>query len=74
MEHPGWILVPWAVFALAAALKAWRLFAGVRQLGRPAVRNTGHDIGRDTGHDTERDTEQFRSRLERSWQRQQLNT
>lgn len=62
MEHPGWILVPWAVFALAAALKAWRLFAGVRQLGRPAA------------SDTVRDIQQFRSRLERSWQRQQLNT
>ncbi|MEB3276476.1 MAG: hypothetical protein VKM92_05855 [Cyanobacteriota bacterium] len=58
MEHPGWILVPWAVFALAAAIKAWRLFASVRQATQGPRPNT----------------EQFRSRLERIWQRQQLNT
>lgn len=58
MEHPGWILVPWAVFALAAAVKVWRLFAGVRQARRGARSNT----------------EQFRTTLERIWQRQQLNT
>ncbi|MEB3172810.1 MAG: hypothetical protein VKL97_02990 [Cyanobacteriota bacterium] len=30
MNGPGWILVPWAVFAIAAGIKAWRLWRGVR--------------------------------------------
>lgn len=63
MEHPGWILVPWAVFALAVAVKVWRLFGGVRRAARRGM----------PLHATA-NTEQFRTTLERIWQRQQLNT
>ena len=51
MEQPLWLLVPWAVFALALGFKFWRVTALVRQhlLASPAS------------------TEQVRQRLERIW-------
>jgi hypothetical protein len=55
MDHPLWMLVPWAVFALALGVKAWRfgtLFR--RQLGPAPTR-----------------TELARQRLERLWQQDQ---
>jgi len=33
MTNPSWILVPWAVFALAAGIKFWRLTSAWRQRG-----------------------------------------
>jgi len=38
-EHPLWMLVPWAVFAVAAGLKFWRLTSAWRQRG-PSSTNT----------------------------------
>lgn len=55
MEHPLWMLVPWAVFACAAAIKFWRLTALFRK----------HLVG------SPNPTEQFRQRLERLWQKDQ---
>ncbi len=55
MNHPLWMLVPWAVFAVAAGLKFWRLGLLLRRnrLGTPAT------------------TEQMRQALERSWAKDQ---
>lgn len=55
IAHPIWTLVPWAVFAVAAGIKFWRLTALFRQrvLGIPAS------------------TEQVRQNLERIWQKDQ---
>jgi hypothetical protein len=55
MNHPLWMLVPWAVFAVAAGLKMWRLGLLLRRnrLGIPAT------------------TEQMRRALERSWAKDQ---
>ena len=55
MEHPLWMLVPWAVFAIGAGLKFWRLTALFRRhlLGTPSK------------------TERFRQSLERVWQKDQ---
>lgn len=56
MQHPAWILVPWAVFALAAAIKVWRLWGTLRRrLVAPAS-----------------GSERFRQSLERIWQRDSL--
>jgi len=55
MNHPLWMLVPWAVFALAAGVKFWRLTNAWRQRG--AVR--------------EASTDQFRRSLERIWAQDQ---
>lgn len=33
MTNPLWMLVPWAVFAVAAGLKFWRLTSAWRQRG-----------------------------------------
>ena len=57
MGGPGWILVPWAVFAIAAGLKAWRLWSSVRQKAATRVRST----------------EECRRLLERSWQSASVN-
>jgi len=55
MDNPLWMLVPWAVFALAAGLKFWRLNSLFRKhlLGIPSQ------------------TERFRQRLERIWEEDQ---
>jgi hypothetical protein len=37
MERPVWILLPWAIFALAMGLKVWRLYWAVRRSAWPAV-------------------------------------
>lgn len=31
MDHPAWLLVPWAVFALAALVKVWQITALFRR-------------------------------------------
>ena len=33
MSNPLWMLVPWAVFAVAAGVKFWRLTSAWRQRG-----------------------------------------
>jgi hypothetical protein len=55
MERPIWMLVPWAVFAIAAGIKFWRFAAVVRRqlVARPAT------------------TAQARKSLERIWNRDQ---
>ncbi|MCP9782089.1 hypothetical protein KBY83_01990 [Cyanobium sp. WKJ7-Wakatipu] len=55
MSNPLWMLVPWAVFAIAAGIKFWRLTSLFRR----------HLIGAPSG------TEQFRSSLERAWTKDQ---
>ncbi len=52
---PLWMLVPWAVFALAAGLKFWRVTTLFRR----------HLLG-----DTTK-TERFRQSLERNWEKDQ---
>jgi hypothetical protein len=55
MENPLWMLVPWAVFAVAAGLKFWRITTLFRKnLLRVPSR-----------------TERFRQALERIWIRDQ---
>ena len=51
IAHPLWTLVPWAVFALAAGLKFWKITAVFR-------RRTLSTVG---------STDQFRQTLERIW-------
>ena len=53
MDSPLWMLVPWAVFAVAAGWKFWRVTALFRRylLGAPTER------------------ERFRQSLERIWQK-----
>lgn len=53
--HPLWMLAPWAVFALAAGIKFWRITAVFRKRG----------LERDTS------TERFRKTLERIWKKDQ---
>lgn len=53
MHGPGWILVPWTVFALAAGIKAWRLWSQLR------LQSPWRQLS----------TDQCRQLLERSWQR-----
>jgi len=55
MSNPLWMLVPWAVFAIAAGIKFWRLTSLFRRRlsGAPSS------------------TEQFRSSLERAWAKDQ---
>ena len=55
MSNPLWMLVPWAVFAIAAGIKFWRLTSLFRR----------HLIGSPSR------TEQLRSSLERAWQKDQ---
>ena len=55
MTNPLWMLVPWAVFALAAGVKFWRLTSAWRQRG--AVREASKD--------------HFRKSLERIWSQDQ---
>jgi hypothetical protein len=55
MTNPLWMLVPWAVFALAAGVKFWRLTSPWRQ--RSAGREANTDL--------------FRKSLERIWAKDQ---
>jgi hypothetical protein len=55
MSNPLWTLVPWAVIALAAGVKFWRLTSAWRQRGAGTAPNT----------------DQFRRSLERIWQKDQ---
>jgi len=53
--NPLWMLVPWAVFAIAAGVKFWRFIALFRR----------HLLGVPTK------SERFRQALERVWQKGQ---
>ncbi len=53
--NPLWTLVPWAVFAIGAGFKVWRLTVLFRR----------HLLGVPTR------TERFRQNLERIWQKDQ---
>ena len=55
MDNPLWMMLPWAVFAVAAGVKFWRLTSLFRR----------HLLGTPT------DTEQFRRTLERIWAKDQ---
>ena len=55
MDNPLWMMLPWAVFAVAAGIKFWRLTSLFRR----------HLLGTPT------DTEQFRLTLERIWAKDQ---
>ena len=55
MSNPLWMLVPWAVFAIAAGIKFWRFTSLFRR----------HLTGAPSS------TEQFRSSLERAWAKDQ---
>ena len=55
IAHPLWMLVPWAVFAIAAGVKYWRLTNLFRR----------HLGG------TPSSTDQFRKTLERIWEKDQ---
>ena len=55
MDNPLWMMLPWAVFAVAAGIKFWRLTSLFRR----------HLLGTST------DTEQFRRTLERIWAKDQ---
>jgi hypothetical protein len=57
MSHPLWMLVPWAVLALAAGLKFWRITTLFRR----------HLL------DVPSRTERFRTTLERTWRSGQQN-
>ncbi|WP_231597225.1 hypothetical protein [Synechococcus sp. CBW1004] len=54
-EHPLWMLLPWAVFAVAAGVKFWHLTTAFRR----------HLL------DTPTPSQRFRQSLERIWQRDQ---
>jgi hypothetical protein len=51
MEQPFWMLVPWAIFAIAAGLKFWRITSLFRR--QPGTDRTS--------------TERARQQLERRW-------
>ena len=55
MDNPLWMMLPLAVFAVAAGIKFWRLTSLFRR----------HLLGTPT------DTEQFRRTLERIWAKDQ---
>ena len=55
MDNPLWMMLPWAVFAVAAGIKFWRLTSLFSR----------HLLGTPT------DTEQFRRTLERIWAKDQ---
>ena len=55
MDNPLWMMLPWAVFAVAAGIKFWRLTSLFRR----------HLLGTPT------DTEQLRRTLERIWAKDQ---
>ena len=53
MTHPEWILVPWAVFAFALALKVWQFGSALKRHLTVSPPSTA----------------QFRQTLERIWAR-----
>ena len=55
MPHPAWMLVPWGMFAVGAAIKFWRLTSPFRRQ-RTGIPNS---------------TEHSRQTLERIWERDQ---
>ena len=55
MTNPLWMLVPWAIFAVAAGVKFWRITSAWRQRGVSKAANT----------------DQFRWSLERIWAQDQ---
>ena len=58
MSHPTWLLLPWAVFALAAMLKAWQITAVMR---------------RNLARSKDRATAESRALLERIWRNDSLS-
>jgi hypothetical protein len=64
MDQPIWLLVPWLVFAVAAALKAWKIG---RLINNRLINNQLHSQRRDTIGGIER----FRAELELGWRRGQ---
>jgi hypothetical protein len=59
MDHPIGLLLPWLVFTVAVALKAWKI-------GRLINQQLGPQLGA-----TARDMDRFRAELELGWQRSQ---
>ena len=66
MDQPIWLLVPWLVFAVAAALKAWKIG---RLVNNRLIDNQLRSQRRDTTGGIER----FRAELELGWRRSQQN-
>ncbi len=66
MDQPIWLLVPWLVFAVAAALKAWKIG---RLVNNRLIDNQLRSQRRDTTGGMER----FRAELELGWRRSQQN-
>jgi hypothetical protein len=64
MDQPIWLLVPWLVFAVAAALKAWKIG---RLINNRLINNQLRSQRRDTAVGIER----FRAELELGWRRGQ---
>jgi hypothetical protein len=64
MDQPIWLLVPWLVFAGAAALKAWKIG---RLVNNRLINNQLLSQRRDTTGGIER----FRAELELGWRRSQ---
>ncbi len=64
MDQPIWLLVPWLVFAVAAALKAWKIG---RLINNRLINNQLRSQRRDTTGGIER----FRAELELGWRRGQ---
>jgi hypothetical protein len=64
MDQPIWLLVPWLVFAVAAALKAWKIG---RLVNNRLINNQLLSQRRDTAGGIER----FRAELELGWRRGQ---
>ncbi|EAQ68780.1 hypothetical protein SynRS9909_01084 [Synechococcus sp. RS9909] len=57
MAHPLWLLLPWALVALSAGVKFWRLTSAWRQRGKASTNRT--------------DTDAARQALERIWEQDQ---
>jgi hypothetical protein len=66
MDQPIWLLVPWLVFVVAAALKAWKIG---RLVNNRLINNQLRSQRRDTTVGMER----FRAELELGWRRSQQN-
>ena len=64
MDQPIWLLVPWLVFAVAAALKAWKI-------GRLVNNRLIDNQLRSQRRDTAGGIESFRAELELGWRRGQ---
>ncbi|MCX5954406.1 MAG: hypothetical protein NTZ40_13140 [Cyanobacteria bacterium] len=64
MDQPIWLLVPWLVFAVAVALKAWKIG---RLINHRLINNQLLSQRRDTTGGIER----FRAELELGWRRSQ---